>query len=262
VVRRYAAAVNVRAWLSGHPFDLQTLAELFASGDTRVVKEGEDYALTSTEIDNRPDGVPCYEVAAAVLRRVNGLARVLRSDDYRPVGLTGRYQEGDGNHTVVSADVAEARARAYPVTVVVGSATLEARAHVSAVGEVTRDGAPTSQPAPPGPSDLALVASHPHLAEVLDLMGADTKALNWVALYKVYEIIREDVRQDKIETRGWASGTEISAFTASANRSDVSGAGARHARQPGGPPKRTMTMDEGRQFITSLATRWMNALQP
>lgn len=254
VARRYAAAVNVKAWLSGHPFDLQTLAELFASGDTRVVKEGEDYALTSTEIDNRPDGVPFHELAPIVLQRVNGLARVLRGDDYRPVGLTGRYQEGDGNHHVVSADVAEARARAYPVTVVVGSATLEARAHMSAVGGVTRDGAPTSQPAPPGPSYLALVDSHPHLAEVLDLMGADTKTPTWVELYKVYEIIRDDVRPDKIETRGWATGTEISAFTASANRSDVSGTGARHARQSGGPPKRTMTINDGRQFIASLAS--------
>src|SRR5262249_5355889 len=99
--------------------------------------------------------------APTVLQRVNGLARVLRGDDYRPVGLTGRYQEGDGNHTVVSADVVEARARAFPVTVVVGSATLEARAHISAVGEVTRDGIPTSQPAPPGPGYLALVASNP-----------------------------------------------------------------------------------------------------
>jgi hypothetical protein len=109
--RRYAPAVNVKAWLAGHPFDLPTLTELFASGDTRVVKEGEDYAPTSTEIDNRPDGVPFYAVAPVVLQRVNGLARVLRGDDYRPVGLSGRYQEGDGNHTVASADVAEARGR-------------------------------------------------------------------------------------------------------------------------------------------------------
>jgi hypothetical protein len=117
------------------------------------------------------------------------------------------------------------------------------RARMSAVGEVTRDGVPTSQPAPPALSYLALVASHPHVAEVLDLMGAGMEAPSWVELYKVYEILRDDVRLDKIETHGWATGTEISAFTASANRSDVSGIGARHARQPGGPPKRTMTIN-------------------
>jgi hypothetical protein len=254
--------VRIKAWLTGHPFDLQTLAELFVSGDTRVVKDGDDYFLTATAIDNGPDGVPFYEAAPVMLQRVNGLARVLRGDDYRPVALSGRYQEGESVHTVASAGVAEARGKAYSSMVVVGSATLEARAHLSATGEVSRTGAPTPQPPARGPACLALVASHPLVAEVLDLMGQAEAAPGWVELYKVYEIIRDGVRPETIEGKGYATRTELSAFTASANRSDVSGIDARHARQSGGPPKRTMTINEGRQFIASLATRWFDSLKP
>lgn len=136
----------------------------------------------------------------------------------------------------MSADVAEARGRAYPPMVVVGSATLEARADLSATDEVTRGGAPTLQPVPPGSAYLALVAPNPHVAGVLDLMGGAQAAPGWVELYKVYEIIRDNLRPDTIEGSGWATRTELSAFTASANRSDVSGTDARHARQSGGPP--------------------------
>jgi hypothetical protein len=41
--------------------------------------------------------------------------------------------------------------------------------------------------------------------------------------------------------RGWVTRDQISAFTASANRREVSGELARYARLKGDPPKRTMT---------------------
>jgi hypothetical protein len=48
--------VIVKAWLEGHQFDLDALAELLPAGDTRVVLDGDGYYLTATEIDNRPAG--------------------------------------------------------------------------------------------------------------------------------------------------------------------------------------------------------------
>jgi hypothetical protein len=56
-----------KVWLEGHPFDLQALAELLPSGDTRVVREDDQFYLTSSDIENPPNGVKPYAVAIALL---------------------------------------------------------------------------------------------------------------------------------------------------------------------------------------------------
>lgn len=68
-------SVTVKAWLSGHEFDLRDLADMLPRGETCVINEDGEYYLSSVEVDDRPDGVPFYEVAPRVLRRVNGLGR-------------------------------------------------------------------------------------------------------------------------------------------------------------------------------------------
>jgi hypothetical protein len=61
--------------------------------------------------------------------------------------------------------------------------------------------------------------------------------------------------------RGWIAKDQISAFTASANRKEVSGDLARHARWKGDPPKRTMTLVEARQLIGSVVIAWLDWLR-
>ena len=61
--------------------------------------------------------------------------------------------------------------------------------------------------------------------------------------------------------RGWVTKDQISAFTASANRKEVSGDLARHARWKGDPPKRTMTLVKARQLIGSVVIAWLDWLR-
>lgn len=103
--------VTVKAWLEGHQFDLEDVADLLTAGDLRVIKEGDRYYLTSPEIDNPPAGKQFYEVAPDVLARVNGLGRA-HNPRFRPVKLAGTYQEGDHRHHVVQAETIEVRAKA------------------------------------------------------------------------------------------------------------------------------------------------------
>ncbi len=154
-----------------------------------MVREGDGYYLTSTEIDNRPDSVPFYDVAPIVLRRVNGLGRA-KNPKFRPVKLSGRYQDGSGAHTVVAAGTAEARARVHAVAVVTDS-----------------DGVPTPQPSPPGPRHASLATAHTDVAEALAIMG-QPGALGWVEMWKVYEIVRDSVKPMKIEDLGWTTPAE------------------------------------------------------
>jgi hypothetical protein len=151
---------------------------------------------------------------------VNGIGS-LESGKFRPVRLDGRYQDGEKRHTVI------------------GVGTIEVRSHVHAVGIVTGpDGKVKPQPPPPGIAYAALTA-RPEVAEALTILA--TPAGGWVELYKVYEIICDAVKPIALDKSGLATKDEISAFTSSANRPDVGGLSARHARVDGGPPKRTMT---------------------
>lgn len=230
----------MKARLEGHDFDLQDLADMLPFGATRVEKDEDGYFLTSNEIDERPPNVPFHEAAGAVLRRVNGLARA-RNPSFRPVQLSGRYSEGTSVHVALVADAIEVRVRATATAVVVG-----------------QDGEEKKAPAQPGPERAVRAAARPHVAEALAIMG-QSGPLTWTDMYKVYEIVRDDAKPRTLAELGWATDAEVKAFTASANRPDVSGSGARHARMRGNPPRQSMDEAQGRDFISRLVTAWIDA---
>jgi hypothetical protein len=105
---------------------------------------------------------------------------------------------------------------------------------------------------------VQLAQTHPDVAEVLDLLGNADPAPDWAELYKVHEILLDNV--PGFYQRGWVTRDQISTFTASANRREVSGDLARH-RLKGDPPTRTMTLLEARQLIGALVTRWLDWLR-
>jgi len=234
---------TVKAWLEGHPHDLQALSELFCEGDIRVIHDDQEdaYYLTAPDIDTPPEPGRFDQAAEALMKRVNGLARTHQAD-FLPVSLTGRYTNPTGTHVFVAAVSIEARARIGMVAGVVGS-----------------DGQPVPNPLSSWPSRLALAADNPDVAEALGIMGR-SEPLGWDDLYKVHEIVRHAVRPDSITDYGWTDAQTNSVFRASANRADVSGDGARHARNPGPPPTRTMSLAEGRSFIGALVIQWLNHL--
>lgn len=237
----YPDHMTIKARLEGHAFDLQDLADMLPFGATQVRVDGDGYVLTSREIDERPPSVPLHEVAAVVLRRVNGLARV-RNPDFRPVQLSGRYSEGENVHIVLIAEAGEIRVRTTASAVVVG-----------------QDGIEIDSPPQLGPERAARSAVRPHVVEALGIMG-QPGILTWADMYKVYEIVRDETKPRSLEEFGWATASEVSAFTASANRPDVSGSGARHARMAGDPPKQRMGEEQGRAFLSRVVTAWIDAL--
>ncbi len=235
--------MTTKAWLEGHQFDLADLAELLASGDVRVEHDDDEdaYYLTAPEIDN-PAKINRFDIPAErLLVRINGLGRA-RSADFRPVTLSGKYTNADGDHIFVAAPPMEARARLTATAVVLGP-----------------DGQPKPDPPSPWPGRLALADTHPEVAEALNIMGC-VQPLGWVELYKVHEVIRDAIQPKKIYELGWATKADDSAFTGSANRADVSGDEARHARNSGPPPTRTMSLAEGRSYISDLVTKWLDLL--
>ena len=86
------------------------------------------------------------------------------------------------------------------------------------------------------------------------------KPLSWEDQHKVYEIITTSMGGGhELVNIGWTTREEQSRFTASANRADVSGPGARHARNTGDPPNHEpMTIPEGQSFLGRLIRTWLD----
>lgn len=216
--------MTVKVWLDGHQSDLEALAQVFSTGETRVVREDHRYYLTSPAIDNPPEGTKPYIVAGQLLVTLNGLCAV-HHEDFRPVALAGAVTDS-GSVTI------------YPDP---------ARVEV-------RGGRPTSAHPPnepsPWPGRIALAASHPDLAEVLSIMGG--AQLGWPGLYAVYEIIRQSIKQTEVHELLGVDRRTVGRFTGSAQA-------GRHAR-PSGLPSDPMTLAQGRDFVNHLVEVWMNSL--
>jgi hypothetical protein len=230
--------VIVKAWLEGHQLDLEILTEMLPTGDTRVIKTDSGYYQTAAEIDDRPTGVPFYEVAPRVLQRVNRLARVLDTG-FRPVRLSGRYQEGDRVHQVVQVHPAVMRMRAMPVRVAIG-------------------GRPVEPPPPPGPGYAKIAIANVDLSEALDIMGRPEPP-TWVELYKVYEIVENTGTLKAAMTASGISSNQLSLFRQTACHPDAAGRDARHGRSKQEPPEKPMSLATARATIADLLRGWMDS---
>ena len=123
--------VTWKARIEGEGFDLDTLGELFPTGDPLVAQDlSGGYYLESVALQDS-NGQIDQDAARALIKRINGIGRAINSG-YQPVMLTGRYTEPDGS-----------------VTIALTTAALTVRPTFKAVGIVTRNGVPVPPP-PPG----------------------------------------------------------------------------------------------------------------
>jgi hypothetical protein len=256
--QKVARIVAVKARLEGHSFDLDTLARLFRQGDPHVGVDDKGYFLTSARLDGLiDDGSKLYEVASSLLRTANGAARVL-DGGFRPVRLTLTFSDDTG----ASPDI---------VLVPPGGAELNMGIRLGGVAEGVQvldaeggaGGEQQHAPPPPSPKYVELAKDNRDVGEALKILGKESPSLDWNDLYKVYEIVRANVgNEEALIAKDWVPKPDIKAFTASANRPDISGDEARHARMSGSPPRQTrpMTRSEAQQLITKLVGRWVESL--
>jgi hypothetical protein len=97
-----------------HEFDLETLRELFRTGDPLVAQDPSDgYYLESSALQDS-NGQLDHSAAEPLVKRINGVARAT-DQGFRPVHLRGRYSAPDGTMSVVAfADVGRVRRSGPP----------------------------------------------------------------------------------------------------------------------------------------------------
>lgn len=230
-----------KAWLEGHEFDLETLRELFRTGDPLVAQDPSDgYYLESSALQDS-NGQLDHSAAEPLVKRINGVARA-SDQGFRPVHLRGRYRarrddercglrgRGRGAFEGPGRRRGGERGRSGPGAAAEGSPLCEARGQDADVADVLR---------------------------VLGQPGA----LDWYDIYKAWEIVEHAAggwRQ--VVTQGWVTKADIDRLTASANHPGISGDEARHARMSGTPgPNRTMTMSEADALVRRLAANWIES---
>lgn len=236
------------AWmvrLEGHPFDLDYLAGQMNQGDDRVERDGEDYVLWAAGFNALTDAEAVLKRAEEIIARANGAAKMLSGSFHTVrVDLVTRVH-GDG--------------RRQRFMFASGGATVRARA--SAVCHVT-GGVVDNTPAPP--TDLerwtALAERNSRVQDVLRLV--ETQGLDWVNLYRIYEIVREDVGgrfagKLQIINNGWATRDEIELFVKTSCNPDAVGDEARHGVATEDAPADPMPLSQAENLIRHIVYQWV-----
>lgn len=122
-------------------------------------------------------------------------------------------------------------------------------------------GVPAQPPSSPAPDYLKLAETNPDVRDVLALLGKPVDGLDWFDLWKVWEVVRDNVGGFKaVIAKNWVPAADLAAFIPSSNHQAASGEAARHARDNRPIPTKVLSIDQGRELIRQLAAVWLNTL--
>ncbi len=228
-----------RIELAGEDLDLSTVASLLPGPELNVIKSDDQYYLRGSDLELYTSADDIHAYAEAILPIINGASRMSNSDA-QPLAIGAIYKvHDDGRHDV-----------SVPIT-----RALNVRSRVLVTAAVNE-----APPSPPPGSTLMervqIAQRRPEVDLALRFFGA---SLNWFNLYKVCEIIEEDMGDSKqLESKGWVTKAQLAHFTGSANSYNSTGADARHALRKPRPMKQpAMTLSEAQVFIRSLLDNWI-----
>ena len=228
--------------LGGERLDLEDFPSLLCSPEHTVIEEDGSYYLKSSDFDSLGSADEVRERALAIIEMLNG-AMKLHIPSFRGVyeaGVTLIEEDGRRHHYVYL------------------EASITLRSKVSANLTVTKSNG-TRQIAPP-PSNveswISLAKTDKAVADALHFFRDNT----WISLYKVYEIISEDVGgEEAIIRNGWATERRLSRFRQTAQSKAALGDQARHAASRFKPPSRPMTIREAGSLLRGVMLSWLSS---
>lgn len=232
-----------RVKLQGEIDDLRDLSQLLTGAELNIVENDDAFYLNSAAFEPITEASDMRVQVQRHLDSINGAAK-LQFGSFAPVGIGGiaRVDEhGKVTHYLFAEGVLFSRGR-------MGVANLTV---TTASGEVL--------PPPPTFIEAATAAANQHEV-VADALRFFLDS-NWVNLFKVYELIEEDLGGSKaIVTRFQGiTSAQIDRFTGSANNRNASGDGARHGHKKWPSPKKPMSLQEAESFIRGLLDQWIRS---
>ena len=228
--------------LKGDEFDLKDLASLVHSRSRAVLEENGLYYLWSSDFDSLDSASEVRESASTLIDALNGAMKLHTS------GFQGVYEDG-----VIMIEE-DGRRREY--IYLGGSSAARSRTRASITVITSGDKEQVAQPPRDVESWISIAKRDKAVADALHFFRENS----WLSLYKVYEIIREDVNgQQAIVRRGWATKHSLSRFTQTAQSKAALGDLARHTTNGYKPPSQPMSIKEARELVRRMILGWLSS---
>ncbi len=233
--------------ITGDGFDLEELSKSLNSPDLCITQKGEIFILKSTDFNILKDANEVRTRASEILSLINGATRLVIGKQ-KPLAMGSVVEVGDDGKRKLFDWVEVAAYGRYSVSTTI----------VKANGTVQEQEIRQADPI----QDWIAIARHDtNVATVLRLFN---KNLDWVNLYRIYEVIESDIGGiNNIIKEEWTTKKTIERFTRTANSPDAIGDQARHGN--GGritPPKDPMTLPEAKSLIETLFHQWLRSKIP
>jgi hypothetical protein len=230
--------------LAGDASDLAVLAQSLTGGDMKVFLDGQEYLLTSDRFAQGDEAKVVRQKADDMLPLLNGACR-LGLDIIQSIRAEGVYRLGENGSrdAFVFLEPAVLRFRSLAPTVKL--------THVDGTVEEFHPGDPVKE-------WVELALADDAIANVFRILGAG--ALDWVNLYRLFEIIESDVGGlDAMAANGWATKASMKLFKRTANSPGAVGLEARHGAEATQPPEHPMTISEARALINAIVHSWLRS---
>ena len=216
--------------------DLQLVVGVCSDESWEIRKKDEMFYLRLTK---KPAEEPhaAHERAIRRLTNINALSR-LRFPGYGKLVAGNAVNEvaSDGNCSVnILCQPAKIQLRTFPATIQIGNDVI-----------LPSDGL----------AELANIAEYDKVLEKV-LRLRNSEALEWVDLYRIFEVIESDVGKNRCTNNGWIANEDLKLFKHTANSVEAAGDMARHGKEPNKPPKNPMQLQDARTIIDDLINHWL-----
>lgn len=221
-----------RVKLIGQEIDFKKASEYFKTDQFSITKFEDQYFICSHQFNNTKDTNLISEIANCFLEKINGILR-LKFQGFNAIALDSLFVFED-EHGI--SKIASMRA------------TLSGRGDLTAIANSTDEeiGNQNKQT-----EDLI---NNSIATEVFHFYSQPT---SWINLYKIYEIIRDDIGDKEIIKI--LSKNELSRFTGTAQSREQIGDDARHAAKKFIGHPQPMTIKEANELIKKLILEWSEA---
>jgi hypothetical protein len=224
--------------LAGDDASLADLSSSFTEEWCCIGRDGDGYSLRSNSLSPDLDAEAVLEKAKEFVTALNGAAS-LGISSANPISVAGvNRQHDDGRRDVfgfLEPLVVTTRIIAPAVQVTRADGTIDGSYSVDPLRQL-----------------LAVSRSDDAVSQVLELYSSGP--LNWVTLYKVWEIVEADVGATKaFYAKNWVSRNAIGSFTSTSQHPGAVGIlESRHGLMRKGPPPKPMTLAKARSLLAAI----------
>jgi hypothetical protein len=227
---------KVLVQLTGDNIDIDDIKLGFNATEWKISKESDGYYLTSEEFDEDFDHNEILSQVNLLLDVLNGAANIIHRD-HKKIGTGSLIEVDENGQRNIFISIHE--------RVIAGD---RCNAELVRAGNIVESSPSKIQ------DWVTKAKTHESVRDALHFFNEIT----WWNLYKVFEIIRDDVKGQK-QLYTIINKAELSRFTRAAQSRELIGDDARHASKSFTPPHKKLTLEDASNTIIKLFENWINS---